>query len=877
MIRTLDVRTSRARLWHGPRSALALCFALLGVLPSVGALAQDAGVGDAGVPVGDAGAPPAAPVMVPPRVIDAPSVTLPEDAEPLAEATSVELLLTISADGSVRDAALVASVREDVDALVLEAARAMRFEPATRDGTPVPARIRFRYAIATAVPQTPGPDDDPDTGTDAPPANGTGTDTGSGSGNDTDTGTDTGTGTGTDTGTESSTGTDTSTGTTTSTGTDTPPVVVDPDAIPDDELAVFGARATVDRPEPGAASRITLTGAELSTVPGTFGEPLRVVATLPGVVRSPFGLGFFLVRGANFQNTGFFVDGFPIPILYHFGAGPAVISSRLVNRLRFYPGGYPTSLGRYSAGVVALETGIPDDVRSFRFEAEVDLLRASVLAVIPFERGNVSIAFRRSYYELIVPLFIQGLEVAYTDYQIRGEYRIDDHLSVSLFAFGSDDLLDQSGALMGGATSDGSNTRINYNFQRAIARIDWRLGPDSFIRLSGAIGRNGTSFGSRTAGQAQQQFDIESFELGLRLDASFPVQSWLRANFGIDAAANAFGVSITAPAPTGLGEYPRPVFDPFLLQINARVARSTPAIYGEAVLDFAPVEISLGTRLELLRWGTLTDVAPDPRGVVRWEIIPEVTVKAATGLFTQPPIAFQTISQGGNPNLGPQRSWQTSAGVEADLPLDIEVEVNGFYSHMFDIARFSQQIVMGPDGQPRREFFRADQQGRAYGLEVLIRRPVDQGFYGWISYTLSRSERINPNGDWRPFNFDQTHVLNLAASYAFDGWRFGATFQLATGRPTLSPTNPVYDSDENAYGASFVDTGDRLPIYHQLNVRIDRDFDLDWVTGTVYLDVLNVYYGQNSEGLIYQYDYARSTPIPGLPILGTLGIRAIFE
>ncbi|GAB4206657.1 MAG: TonB-dependent receptor plug domain-containing protein [Sandaracinaceae bacterium] len=787
----------------------------------------------------------AAPVMVPPRLLEAPPVMLPEGAEPLPEGVGVELVLTIAADGTVRDATLAALVREDVDALVLEAARAMRFEPAMRDGTAIPARVRFRYTIAQAVPDT---------------ARGAESETG------------------TETGAESEAGAETESETGTASGAEAAALpAVDPDTIPDEELAAFGARATVDRPEAGAASRITLTGTELSTVPGTFGEPLRVVATLPGVVRSPFGVGFFLVRGANFQNTGFFVDGFPVPILYHFGAGPAVISSRLVTRLRFYPGGYPVNLGRYSAGVVALETGIPDDVRSFRFEAEVDLLRASALAVIPFENGNVSIAFRRSYYELLLPLFVQGLQVSYTDYQLRGEYRFDDHLSVSLFAFGSDDLLDQSGALMGGATSEGANTRINYNFQRLIARLDWRLGPDSFIRLSGALGRNGTSFGSRQAGQAQQQFDIESFELGLRLDASIPVAPWLRTNFGVDAAANVFGIGITAPSPTGLGEYPRPVFDPFLIQLNARVARSTPGIYAEGVIDLDPVEISLGMRLDLLRWGTLTEISPDPRAVVRWELVPEVTVKAASGLFMQPPIAFQTISQGGNPNLGPQRAWQNSVGVEADLPLDIDLEVNGFYSHMFDIARFSQQIVMASDGTPRREFFRADQEGRAYGLEVLIRRPVEEGFYGWLSYTLSRSERLNPGGEWRPFGFDQTHVLNLAASYAFDGWRFGASFQLATGRPSLSPTNPVYDSDENAYDATFVDRGERLPVYHQLNVRIDRDFDVDFMRGTVYLDVLNVYYGQNSEGVVYQYDYARSVPIPGLPILGTLGIRAIFE
>jgi TonB family protein len=792
--------------------------------------------------------------MTPPVLLEAPTVTLAPDAEPLPEDTSVELLLTIGADGAVREATLTAPVREDVDAQVLEAARAMRFQPATRDGTALASRIRFRYRITPAAPPEPAPTTDPETG------------------NQTDQQTD-------ESANPSGTQTDQQTDNQTDQQTGEEPVEEEAAELPEEELSTFGARAEVDPPEAGAVSRITLTGAELSTVPGTFGEPLRVVATLPGVARSPFGLGFFLVRGANFQNTGFFVDGFAVPILYHFGAGPAVLSSRLVNRLRFYPGGYPSSLGRYSAGVVALETGSPAGIDRFHVELEVDLLRASILAVVPFDngRGSVSIAFRRSYYELLVPLFIQGLQVAYTDYQVRGEYRFDEHLSMSLFAFGSDDTLDQSGALMGGATSDGTNTRINYNFQRLIGRIDWRLGPDSFIRIAGAIGRNGTSFGSRTAGQQQQSVDIESYELGLRVDASTPITPWLRTNFGLDAGANVFGINITAPTPTGLGEYTRPVFDPQLIQINARVARSTPAVYGEAILNFAPVEISIGTRLELQRWGTRTDLTVDPRVVARWEIIPEVRVKAASGLFTQPPQVFQTISQGGSPGLGPQRAWQNSVGLELDLPEDIDVEVNGFYSHMFDIARFSQSIVTGPDGTPQREFFRADQEGRAYGLELLVRRPVEQGFYGWLSYTLSRSERLNPGGNWQPFGFDQTHVLNLAASYAFDGWRFGASFQLATGRPTNTPINPVYDADGNGYDAAFVDTGARLPIYHQLNVRIDRDFDVDWMRGTVYLDVLNVYYGQNSEGTIYQYDYARSTPVPGLPILGTLGIRAMFE
>lgn len=788
---------------------------------------------------------------VPPRVLSMPEVSLPEGAEPLPDGAGVELLLTIGADGAVREASVTTPVREDVDALVLEAVREMRFSPAMDHGEPIAARIRLRYAI---TPAAPAPSDElDDDGLDDELY-------GAGSASDDD----------------DAEATDSASEGEPSEGEPGASEGEDPDDVPDDELAVFGVRATVDRPEAGAVSRITLTGAELSTVPGTFGEPLRVVATLPGVVRSPFGLGFFLVRGANLQNTGFFIDGYPVPILYHFGAGPAVISSRLVTRLRFYPGGYPTSLGRYSAGVVTLETGIPDDVDRFRVEAEVDLLRASLLAIVPFDRGSVAVAFRRSYYELLLPLIVPGLEISYTDYQLRGEYRVDDRLTVSLFAFGSDDLLDQSGALGGGTTSEGSNTRVNYNFQRAIARLDFRVAQDSFVRLSGSIARNGSSFGSRST-ESTMQMDMETFDAGLRLDASLSLAPWFRTNFGVDAAGAAFGIDVTAPTASGLGEYPRPLFDPQLVQLNARVARSMPGVYVDGVLKLDPVEVSLGTRVELMRWGTLTDVTADPRLVVRVEAMPELRLKAATGLFTQPPSTFQTISAGGNPALGPERSWQSSVGLEADLPFDIDVEVNGFFSYMFGIGRFSQSIVTGADGQPRREFFRADQEGRAYGLEVLVRRPVAEGFYGWLSYTLSRSERLDPGGEWRPFSYDQTHVLNLAASYAFDGWRFGATFQLATGRPVRSPEGVVYEADANEYDATFVDRGERLPIYHQLNVRIDRDFDVSFMTGTVYLDVLNVYYGQNSEGLIYQYDYARNVPIPGLPILGTLGIRAVFQ
>ncbi|MBX3270266.1 MAG: TonB-dependent receptor [Sandaracinaceae bacterium] len=770
-------------------------------------------------------APPAAPVLTPPRLIEAPPVTLPEGAEPLPEDASVELTLLIAPDGTVSEVSVATPLREDIDALVLAAAQGMRFEPATRDGEPIPARVRFRYRITPPAPPPVEP---------------------SGEGE----------------GEEEAEAT-----------REEPPSVASFETEAAEELGVV---AQVERPEPGAATRITLEAEELTTVPGTFGEPLRVVATLPGVVRSPFGLGFFLVRGANFQNTGFFVDGFPVPLLYHLGAGPAVISNRFVSRLNFYPGGYPVSLGRYSAGVIALETS-PPPADSIRGEASIDLFRAEALIVVPFDdgRGSVAAAFRRSYYELLLPLVLEGLHLEYTDYQVRADYRPDSRLSLSLFFFGSDDRLDQSGTFGGGMASAGTQTSFGYDFQRLIGRIDMRLGERTRLSVAGMIGRDGTGFTNAMPGTDGLRFALTNSYFAIRADAQVPWSDELQTNFGVDINAIVFDVDATAFVPNGLGRYPSPLFTPSAAEVGQRAVRALGAVYLEQIFRLGPVELSAAGRFDYMRYGEVSEVFPDPRGVVRWQVVPELLLKAATGLFTQPPSAFQT-GRIGTPNLPPTRAWQSSVGAEVMLPERIEVHPTFFYSQMFDISRQTNQIVDTPDG-PRRQFFVADEEGRAYGLELLVRRRIEEGLYGWLSYTLSRSERRRDGQAWEAFAFDQTHTLNFALSYAIDGWRFGVAFQLSTGRPTDTLVSTIYDADADSFSARFLPRGDRLAPFHRLDVRIDRDFDIGPIRGSVYLDVQNVYNAANNEGILYSYDFTQTASVPGLPILPTIGIRGAIQ
>ncbi len=80
--------------------------------------------------------------------------------------------------------------------------------------------------------------------------------------------------------------------------------------------------------------------------------------------------------------------------------------------------------------------------------------------------------------------------------------------------------------------------------------------------------------------------------------------------------------------------------------------------------------------------------------------------------------------------------------------------------------------------------------GRAYGLEIYAKKNVGK-LTGWISYTLSKSERqvegISKN-EWYRNRFDRRHNLNIVASYELTKkWNISSAFVFGTGTPTNLP------------------------------------------------------------------------------------------
>lgn len=110
--------------------------------------------------------------------------------------------------------------------------------------------------------------------------------------------------------------------------------------------------------------------------------------------------------------------------------------------------------------------------------------------------------------------------------------------------------------------------------------------------------------------------------------------------------------------------------------------------------------------------------------------------------------------------------------------------------------------------------------GRAYGLEILFRKKKGD-FTGWLSYTLSKTERkidgIN-QGNWYNARQDRTHEVALVGSYELSKkWSLSASWVYYTGDAITFPSGKYnldgqtffYYSDRNAY---------RMPAYHRLDL-----------------------------------------------------------
>jgi hypothetical protein len=267
-----------------------------------------------------------------------------------------------------------------------------------------------------------------------------------------------------------------------------------------------------------------------------------------------------------------------------------------------------------------------------------------------------------------------------------------------------------------------------------------------------------------------------------------------------------------------------------------------------------------------------------PRFNGRYDVTNDIQIKAGVGLYQQYPGEQGIVPDQGNPLLGPELALQNSIGAKWQITRAISADVTTFYNYMWDLASSSNKVLI-ENGNPTPLLWENNEQGRIYGLELLLRVNPYKGFFGWLSYDLSRSERISPSVPyWHLYDYDQTHILTLIASYKLPrDFQIGVRFRLVSGNPVTPVVRSLFDADTGRYDAIYGAVNSaRLPTFQQLDVRIDKTFVFNNWKFSIYLDVENVYNAKNPEFYQYSYDYSQRSYITGIPIFPVLGLQGEY-
>jgi hypothetical protein len=650
------------------------------------------------------------------------------------------------------------------------------------------------------------------------------------------------------------------------------------------EKAAKARYESVVEAEASDATSVKISVEVAREIPGSSGDPLKVVEVLPGIARPAAAgpsAGQLSVRGSAPEDTNFYVDGLPVFQVFHFGGLYSVLQDEWIGDIDYRAGGFSAEYGEATGGLLGISFApMKDD--GVHGNVDINVYHASALVTGAVGGGwTVGGGFRRSYFDAFVPL-VAGDAVSFTaapryyDYQARADYRPNSNVSLRLAVFGSDDTI--SLATKNPSDDDPSSRgfELSRSFHQVQAATDLRLAPG--LSLYAGLGTSYQQF--ELFPSADTAFQLTFDPVTARSHVTWQALPNLSVRGGLWTTFTRFNVDASIPPPPQEGQPSQPTATRESISSQESGVSTEGALFAEAT--WQPVDrfdVVVGARVS--GWlGNFDAVSFDPRVTLRYGWDTGTTLTAAAGWYHQAPEADETSVGFGTTTLDAEWAVQTSLGVKQSFGEWGSLEVTGFYKNLGQLVTASQSFAgSGGGGQGGGDRYTNDGTGYVVGGELLARltsRWVD----GWVSYTLSRSRRVDgPGQEERPFSFDQTHVLSVVAGVDLThGWRFSSRLRYSTGNPS-TPLGPGYfDSAADAYVPR--ETGPRLSErvddFVQLDLRIDKTWIFDSWRLVTYLEVNNATNRTNIEQVGYNYNYTERQDIESLPLVPSFGVRGSF-
>lgn len=607
---------------------------------------------------------------------------------------------------------------------------------------------------------------------------------------------------------------------------------------------------------------------EIERNPGSNRDISRVIQSLPGVGFTPSFRNDVIIRGGGPNENRFYLDGVEIPNLNHFATqgasgGPVgIINVDFIREVEMYSSAFPANRGNALSSVFEFRQKRGDSEK-FNFRGTVGASDLAVTLDGPLSQNTTMIfSLRRSYLQFLFGVIGLPFLPTYNDYQFKTDTKLSDKSELTIIGIGA---LDQFRLNLDANETEDQRYILEYlpvneqwNYTTGFVYRRFRDNGFDRVVLSRNMLRNVAFKYPGNDETLERSFDYNSDEIEnkIRYERTTEMGGY-RFNYG------------------GGGEYARYTNSTFqqiflfdqlsVIDYNSSLDLFKWSLFGQLTRSLLKdrLSLSLGVRTDANNYSSEMSNALNqlsPRLSASYKIRDNFTFNASTGRYYQLP-AYTTLGYRDNQGVLANKANNLSyigvnhyvAGLELLPAPQTLITLEGFYKdydkYPFSLADSvplgSKSVDFGVFGD---EEVTSSSDGRSYGAELLFREQGIKNLNLILSYTFVRSEFKDLRGNFIPSSWDSRHIINFTSTINLPrNWNIGAKWRFSGGAPytpydlETSSRVDAWDSQRQGYLDYARFNSQRLKEFHQLDVRIDKQYFFSSFSLMFYLDIQNVY------------------------------------
>lgn len=624
--------------------------------------------------------------------------------------------------------------------------------------------------------------------------------------------------------------------------------------------------------EESPLSMQSITTREIESNPGSNRDISRVIQSFPGVGSTPAFRNDVIIRGGGPSENRFFLDGIEIPVLNHFSTqgasgGPVgIINADFVRAADFYSASFPASKYNALSGILdfRLKEGSKDKTN---LQLTVGASETALTLDGPIgEKTTYIFSVRRSYLQYLFSAIGLPFLPTYNDYQLKIKTNFNTKNQLSVISIGSldnmsinNEIKNPSAAQEYIASQIPVNNQWSYTFGLVYKHF-FKNGSSSFI-----LSRN-------MLNNEFYKFPDNNEDLPKSLDyTSREIENKFRYELDFNSKGIKYSLSANVEFAKYSNQTTQQVYTNGSLsgfQYNTDIdlakyglsAQATKRFFDELML------VSIGMRMDANNYNANTKNLFNqfsPRLSASLALSEKTALNAGIGRYFQQ-AAYTTLGFSNNANELVNQDGasfiglnQYNLGLEHRFSDKILLSVEGFYKDYF---QYPVDLVSGSSlanqGATYSSVYGASEvafngKGKASGFEILNRWNY-KTFSILASYTYVRSLFTDIQNNYIPSSWDSKHLLTITTSKDLKrNWQLGFKWRYVGGLP-YTPYDLETSSNIQAWdaiGQPYLDysqlNSKRFSAFHQLDLRIDKNYFFNKWTLMLYFDIQNAYNFKN--------------------------------